>query len=63
MIRKWRNQKETPTPYTEMGKQFKMQRTRCYTKKTYLKMGEKLFYQYRSRYEYDFAHQENMSMQ
>ena len=39
MIRKWHNQKEIPTPKTEVGKK----QSGTYTKQTYRKRNEQLF--------------------
>ena len=44
MIRKWRNQKEIPTPKTEVGTKLNLQ-SGTNTKKTYRKPGEQPFSQ------------------
>ena len=44
MIRKWRNQKEIPIPKTEVKEKTNLQ-SGTYTKKTYCKLSEQLFFQ------------------
>ena len=43
MIRKWHDQKEKPTPKTEVGKTKLTNESGTYTKKTYRKPNERLF--------------------